>query len=117
MGTNGALNVSCVASARDDVPPTFLANDGQLICVQFGDNDRRVAGRKDLKRRHTFLGAECSQQADDAMRLQTVFQLVNEEGRRPFCSFPLQGGDKQARRAKAESAQRYSVFIMERDGT
>ena len=71
---------------------------------------------ENLQRWRRLLRAQGAQEPDDAVRLQSVLQLVDHDDGRLRRRLPLKASDEQPRRADAQAPQRDTVFIVQRDG-
>ena len=103
VSSDRALHLAGVAGACDDVLSTAIAShDMQLMGTQFRNSRRGMARREHLQRGNFFFCTKRSEQSDDAVRLQTIFKFIDQEGRSLVRSLSLQRRDKQTRRAQAE---------------
>jgi hypothetical protein len=76
-----------------------------------------VCSQERLQRRLCFLRAERVDQANDAMRLEPMLDLIDEDDRLRCGRSTLKTGDEQPFGPKPETLERHPVFVMERDGS
>ena len=74
-----------------------------------------MRGGEDLLGRCFLFGPQRSKKPNDAVRLKTVLDLVDQENRGTRRDFSLEPGDKQPRRAESQASEWNPAFIVQGD--